>query len=147
MIDFTSQSGASVSIRFAGFEKACNLKEAIALELAKTSINFDISASKTLDDLLDQDITSELINTLKTVVFTLIASKKVRKACFECLKYSTYNDEKITEGLFNNEDTLQDYYEIVINCLKVNVCCFFAKPLTRLMHQAEEKKKKQKSQK
>lgn len=120
MTEITTQSGAEVVINSAPFKDAMALKNAFERELAKTDIKLD-----KLD--LKSDITA-----ISSIIFAIDSSDKIFEAVFKCLSRCTYDGVKITESIFEPEEARGDYYEIVIECVKVNLAPFFKGLSSRL---------------
>lgn len=109
MVEFTTQSGAKVVINIAPFKDAMALKNALEKELALSGKSMNLS----LKDLE--------LGALAPLVLSIDSSENVAKALFMCLARCTYNGEKIIEQTFEPETAREDYYEIVIACMKANV--------------------------
>lgn len=127
MKEFTASSGASVQIGVAGWEATMRLKNAAFRELAK--VGLDIKGMKLSKDM---DI-SGLISAFLAVE----SSPEVYEALWPCLEKSLYNSKKITKNTFEPEEARQDYYEILLEFLKVNFTPFLPKVALKLS--AEEK--------
>jgi hypothetical protein len=112
-----TKSNNDLYLTYATFEKACHLKDTLAFELSKANLLKDIS--------LSQDI-SQLVTILPNIILILDSSKPVKEALFKCLEKCTLNDQKINVNLFNdNPSYISDYYEIVLDCLRINLSPFF----------------------
>ena len=117
-------SGADVVINIADFEDADEVSILIQQELSKGSLNL---AGIKKEDLaggiggLDLSVVEPLIKSFLAVS----GSREVRDAIFKCLSRCLYNGEKITKETFNPAEARADYYEIVFECLKVNLSPFF----------------------
>lgn len=123
-MEFTSGGGAKVVINLAPFDDAMNLKAAVMRQLSKSDIGIDLDKMK-----LDQDIDiTALIRTLAS----LDASPEVNEAAMKCLIKCTYNGEKITKMTFEPAAGREDYYEIMLSCIKENLSPFFRKALSGL---------------
>lgn len=109
MADFQVSSGAKVNIKIASFGEVMRFKNAIQKAFSKSGIKFELSDN---------------ISDLTQIVMLIDSDDDVFRCLFECLKKCTYNGEKITENTFEPEDARQDYYDIVIECLKVNFSPF-----------------------
>lgn len=139
MTEFTATSGAKVKINPADFKSAMALKSAIAKEMSKSE--FEISGFDMQKDINIADFAK--------MALAVDSSPAVYKALFDCLVRCTYDGQKITEAIFEEVDARQDYYEIVIACLKENLLPFFnglvskLKPLMDKLpkNQAEESQK------
>jgi hypothetical protein len=119
-------SGAEVKLAYGGFQASMNLKRAIS-----EAVTSQGDLLKGLDE--DSNI-SEMI----PLVLAADSSERVHDCIFECLKKSTYNKEKITKNTFDeNEDMIQDYYPIVIACIKRNLSPFFPSLFSKFEGQIE----------
>jgi len=108
-------NGDEAVINIASFSNSLSLKNAISKSLLAQGVklaNIDIN---NVDSLLD-------------AIFAADSDEAVNKAIFTCLAKSTYNKEKITFDIFEDEKARENYYEIVIECLKINLSPFL-KPL------------------
>jgi len=119
-MELTTASGAEVRINVADFITSMKLKKAI-VEAVKDS-DIDI-ASIDLDKL-----EVGAIDSILQVILTADCSEKVNEAIFKCLERCTYNSKKINKETFEPVEAREDYYEIIIACLKENLTPFF-KPL------------------
>jgi hypothetical protein len=135
-MEFTTAKGVEVKINMADFITSMKLKKAV-VEAVKDS-GIDI-ASVDLENLKVGAIDSIL-----QVILTADCSDKVEEAIFKCLSRCTYGGQKITKDIFDNTDSekakeaREDYYEIVIACLKENLNPFFA-PLFSKLNELQEK--------
>lgn len=133
MQEYTLKSGKELRLAFAGLTLASKLKRVIQKELIKIdiklpSIDGDIKAS----DIKKINVNSDLINSLKNALFIIDSSEELQDVVFECLSKSTYDKERITKELFDNEDAISDYYEILWRCIEKNLSPFFRNHLTSL---------------
>ena len=110
MSEITTANGVSVVVNIAPFKDAMALKNAIAKELTATGIKLDLKAD---------------VSTLSSLALSVDSSDSVYKALFSCLARCTYGGQKIIEATFEDEKAREDYYEVVIECLKVNLSPFF----------------------
>lgn len=119
-MNFKTENGAEVVLNIASFKDAMNLKNAIGKELSKSDIDL-----KKVD--LNTDL-SEMFN----IILAIDCSDDVFKAIFKCLERSTYDGFKITENTFEDEKAREDYYEVIIECLRINLSPFFKGLTSRL---------------
>lgn len=110
MAEITVPSGAKVNINVAPFLEVMRLKSAIQRSFADSKIEINFN-----------DNISEMVKT----IMEIDSDPEVGKYLFKCLERCTYNGEKITENTFEPEKAREDYYDIVIECLKVNLSPFF----------------------
>lgn len=111
MIEFTATSGAKVKINVADFEDAQNLK--FAIQKALKAEGFEM---KDMGDILSADMWP-----IAKLAMAVDCSKEVNEALWPCLVRCSRNGEKITKQTFEPVDARQDYYEIVVSCIKENV--------------------------
>lgn len=115
MTEFTATSGANVKINPADFKSAMALKSAVAKELSKSE--FEVSGFD-----MEKDVN---IADFAKMALAVDSSPLVYDCLFKCLVRCTYNGQKITEATFEDVEARQDYYEIVLACLKENLLPFF----------------------
>ena len=117
MKEFTTKNGAEVKINDAPFQDAFLLKNEIQKSLAEAKL--DIKIDDNVESLLK--------------AFLLIDSnEKVNQALFKCLARCLYNNLKINQDLFEDTKIREDYYEIVLACLEVNILPFFKSLFSKL---------------
>lgn len=104
--EFTSSSGSKIVIDSAPWKDAKALKKAMQKEAAASG-----EALK-----LDADV-----GTLLSLFLKVDGSDAVDAALWPCLIRCTRNGEKITEQTFDDPEARKDYYEIVLECAKVNL--------------------------
>ncbi len=113
-------------IKPADLQEAFDLLDCVAEELKK-SLGVDIKAdSLKLEgaDLFDMIIKSGM---------SLIGSKKVKEAIFNCLGRSTYKqNERIDFVFFENEERRKYFIPVMIECIKVNLSPFLSGAVMKL---------------
>lgn len=134
----TLKSGATLQANVASFKAANRLLKAIALELARVNLDFDLASLK--------DIGTKDINTLKNVLLQLLASDAVEAAAIECAKKSLYNGQRIIEETFESEMTRPDYLPSMVEVIKVNLIPFFSGLDLALLTSAKPQSNAQKSE-
>ena len=123
--EITFDNGDEAVINIASFSACMGLKNAIAKALLKQDIKLsDLDISK-LDSLIG-------------AILSVDSDEVVNKAIFNCLSKSTYNKERIQESIFEDQKARENYYEILIECLKINLNPFF-KPLISKLNSLQEK--------
>lgn len=130
MKEFTTQNGQKeVKIVSAPFKSATRLKQEAMKCASKLDAfkDLDINNLKTVDG-------AKLIDSLVQLLINLDASQEFENALFECLGYCVYDGfYKITAQLFDDKpEAREDYYEIVSNCIEVNLRPFFKSLATAL---------------
>lgn len=121
MAEFKTQGGVDVKINPAPFGEAIALKNAISKEISLSKMDLDLASLSTGD-----------INGLLPLFFQLDSSPAVNLALGQCLGRCTYNSEKITDKTFEAVSAREDYYEVVLACLKENIAPFFKGLLSKL---------------
>lgn len=106
MVEFVAKSGTKVVINLAPWGDAKRLKAAILKEVASAGLKFDITADA---------------STLVVAFLTVDSSEAVDAALWPCLARCTRGDSKILSSTFDGEEARQDYYEIVSQCVMVNL--------------------------
>ncbi len=124
MQEFTSASGAKVIINLAPFDDAMELKSAVLRQISAADIKIDPNKIKLADDI-------DIEGVIKAVI-AVDCSPEVNAAVMRCLLKCTYDGHKITKATFEDGRAREDYYEIMIACLKVNLIPFFRKVFSLL---------------
>lgn len=133
-MEFTTNNGIKVKINPADFKDAIALKSAFAKEVASANFELDF---KSLSENIDL---AEIVKLAAAVD----SSELVQEKIFKCLARCTYDGQRITEATFEDMAAREDYYQIVIECLKVNLSPFFKglisklSPLMAKLDQAEK---------
>lgn len=123
-------SGAELVIQVADYESGMALHDAFLAKLStlKADINFSaFSNVKSLTELKELDVGLILnlgVREILPALASFAADKNIREAAFVCLARATYNGQRITPALFNDVEARKDFYEIILECLKVNVLPF-----------------------
>ena len=117
-------------INVADWRSAMALKNAIAKEFSAS--DFDLSGidAKSIKDIGNLDL--NVITPFLKVIMQVDSSEAVNAAIMQCLAKSTYNSERITADTFEDTEARADYYEIVFECLKVNLLPFFGGLISKL---------------
>lgn len=129
-MELTTARGTEVKINVADFITSMKLKKAVVEAVKESGIDV---ASIDLDNLK-----MGAIESIIQIILTADCSDKVEEAIFKCLVRCTYNGEKITKDTFEPVEAREDYYEIVIACLKENLAPFFG-PLFLKFSELQEK--------
>ena len=130
-MEFKTESGADVKINMADFITSMKLKKAIQKALLVNKI--DIAS-------LDfSELKSGAISSIFELVLTADSNEEVENAVFKCLARCTYNGMKIEVSTFEPMEAREDYYEVIIACLKENLSPFF-KPLLSKLNALQERK-------
>lgn len=122
-MEFITPSGKKAVINPAPFQDSMALKQSIAAVIATSPIKIDIDfASAKNGDISNIDFD---VAEIAKLIALIDASPLIQEKLFTCLIRCTHNGEKITMATFEPEDARQDYYDIVLACLKVNIAPFF----------------------
>ena len=135
-MEFTTQNGVKVKINPADFVISMKLKNAV-LKAVKDS---GVDVSKI--DL--KKITAASLQPILEVVLYADTNEAVESSLFKCLERCTYNGEKIIRDTFEPIEAREDYYEIVIACLKENLSPFFKNLISKLRSLTPKKSDSQK---
>jgi len=126
-MEFFAPSEKKVVINIASIEESMALKDAIVSEFARSGIKIDV-ALESLNSASDIDFD---VASIARLVALIDSSPVVRDRILDCLKKCTHDREKITLKTFEPEDYRQDYYPVMMQCLKVNLAPFFKGPLSK----------------
>ncbi len=107
-MDINLPSGATATINIAPWKDAKILKRAIEREMSITG-SVDLRTALMVD-----------------------SSEVVDAAIAPCLSRCLYNGEKIIESTFDKAEARQDYYDIIIACVKENLAPLAASLLLKL---------------
>lgn len=134
MKEFKGCNGAKIVINEATWGDVRRLKKVLAIELLKLGIDIDkefLGQSK--ENLM---VGSKLFQLLKDVYLTLEASDDFNNEIMNCLQYCHYDNIQIKEQLFDDKpEAREDYYDMVIGCLEVNLSPFIKKILSKFSNQ------------
>ena len=135
-MDFKTQNGVDVKINPADFLSSLKLKNAVLKSVKDSGV--DISK-------IDLDkINASSLQPILEVILTADTDKDVQDSIFKCLARCLYNGEKIIPETFEPIEAREDYYEIVIACLKENLSPFFKSPISKLRSLAPKRSDNQK---
>lgn len=134
MKEFKGCNGAKIVINEATWGDVRKLKKVLAIELLKLGIDIDKEfLGQTKEYLM---VGSKLFQLLKDVYLTLEASDDFNDEIMNCLQYCTYDNIQIKEHLFDDKpEAREDYYDMVIGCLEVNLSPFIKKILSKFSNQ------------
>lgn len=124
-------NGDEAVINIASIQNALSLKNAISKALLAQGVKLANIDLNNVDSLLDAILATD-------------SDESVNKAIFNCLAKSTYNKEKITLDIFEDENARENYYEIIINCLKINLTPFLKPLISKLKDLVAKKQGSQK---
>jgi hypothetical protein len=109
MKEVTLPSGAKLKITVSSFAVARDLFQAVSEELK--GLHFEHSTE------ID-------IGFFKDLFCTGMASKKIEKCLWECMKKATYNDLRISEDTFEPVEAREDYIPVMLEVAKENLVPF-----------------------
>ena len=134
MKEFKGCNGAKIVINEATWGDVRKLKKVLAIELLKLGIDIDKEfLGQTEENLM---VGSKLFQLLKDVYLTLEASDDFNDEIMNCLQYCHYDNIQIKEQLFDDKpEAREDYYDMVIGCLEVNLSPFIKKILSKFSNQ------------
>ena len=134
MKEFKGCNGAKIVINEATWGDVRKLKKVLAIELLKLGIDIDKEFLGQKEENLM--VGSKLFQLLKDVYLTLEASDDFNDEIMNCLQYCTYDNIQIKEHLFDDKpEAREDYYDMVIGCLEVNLSPFIKKILSKFSNQ------------
>jgi len=116
--EITLKSGAMLELKAASFSAGMKLFKTIAAELKGVDIE--------LGGLDLKEVGAKDINSLKNVIFQLLASDAIEAAFFDCAKKSLHNGQSIVRMTFEPETARGDYLPVVWEVVKFNIAPFFS---------------------
>lgn len=124
MPEFLTNNNKKAVINPAQMNDALYLKRVVFKELASAGIDIESFITKAKNDksLLDGDFD---FNAIIAPIFGLLSSEEIDTAILRCLARCTYDHEKITAETFEKEEAREDYYHLVLECLRINLTPFF----------------------
>ncbi len=134
MKEFKGCNGAKIVINEATWGDVRRLKKVLAIELLKLGIDIDKEfLGQSEENLM---VGSKLFQLLKDVYLTLEASDDFNDEIMNCLQYCHYDNIQIKEQLFDDKpEAREDYYDMVIGCLEVNLSPFIKKIVSKFTNQ------------
>lgn len=121
MKSVTLKSGNTLEIQEADFEKAWDLAQLVAAELAEELPGLKID-SLDVEEILEKDVD---VGKIISVILRLVASKRIYNAIWPCFESCLYNGAKVSRvGTFDNPKSRSDFIPCVIELFKVNVLPF-----------------------
>ncbi len=125
-MEFKSISGKKIVINAADFQDVLELKSAIGRVMSGSDFSFNVDANKSVNE-QEFDVAA-----IAKIALLVDSSPEIQDVMFKCLARCTRGGEKITLNTFEDIDAREDYYEIVIACLKENLRPFFKALLSQL---------------
>lgn len=117
------KSGATLEITMSPFVIGHKLFKAVAKEVGKVDIKIG-SGSKSLEQLMESNVGDEVLNTLKNIFVSILASDEVEELLWVCMERAIYNNQKVTKDLFDNGDIASDYLEVAKEVMVLNLTPF-----------------------
>lgn len=112
------KSGAELEITMASFRDSKKLVDVIAKELKNNDIDI-----KTLN--LESEIDGGIINSFKNIFLGILINPDITEALNKCFAKALYNNKKITEDLFDNDEKARgDYFIICWEVARYNLAPF-----------------------
>ena len=126
----TTNGQKKVTINVAPFKEMCALKSE-AMKCLKSIDKGEFSTLKEGDNM-------KALDKFIDVLISADTSEDFNKALFKCLGRCVYDEfHAITPQFFDdNPEAIEDYYEIVAYCVKVNLTPFFKSLVTALQTSA-----------
>lgn len=118
-------SGSELDMTMAPFQDAHNLFQAVLKELKNVNLDLGLKSNTSFTDFFEKDVTDDLLNTLKNFITSLLASKDIQISLQPCLQRCTYNNQKVTMDLFEDEKAREDFIEVLKEVLVFNLFPFF----------------------
>lgn len=116
-------NGKELRVTVASFARAMELQTAVAEALKGTKLDLTGLSSAGLESEVE-DLAGP-INTMLTGILSVITSKRVENALFECCTTALWGDEKIDRAFFEPEDRRELYFPIMTEIVKANLGPFF----------------------
>lgn len=122
----TTNGQKKVVINVAPFKEMCALKSE-AMKCLKSIDKSDLAN-------IQEGDTSKALDRFIEVIINADTSEDFNKALFKCLGRCVYDEfHAITPQFFDdNPEAIEDYYEIVVKCIEVNLAPFFKSLVTAL---------------
>jgi len=106
----TLTSGKELEVSLPSFEDSTRLRQAVMMDLKGIQISFgDMKSGVPFQGQL---VTQEMLNTLKNLTASLAGSAAIEAALWPCMARGTWDGQKITKDLFENEEAREDFMEI-----------------------------------
>ena len=128
MSELIFDNGSKADIKILPFQEAIELKNVLFKSIADSKISMNSLKGIQTDTL----ITIELIEPLVNSVLFVDSNPKFNEVLMKCLGRCLYNGVKITYQTFEEIESREHYYPIVIELIKVNIIPFFKGLASRL---------------
>ncbi len=117
MVNFVTENDAKVMVNPSSFENVMRLKNSIFKAAKKEGMDFNAFTGKKSSEIE--------IDSFFELAMAIDSDTDVNDALMACLLSCTYNSEKITPKTFEPVKARQDYYPVVLSCLRENLTPFF----------------------
>lgn len=131
MTKFTCENGAEVEIKLASWGETTQLKDSIEQALIKKGFS--------IGDIKIESLEVEAMGQLLQAIMMVDSDPEVRNSIFKCLARCLYNGERITQDTFEPLEARENYYEIVIACIKENLSPLVKRLFSKFKTLADEK--------
>lgn len=112
-------NGDEADVKVLPFKTALKLKNIIGRDVSKQGVSLDFQ----------EDVSKVLFNVIVAIDSSEELHDFIIKECFpRCL----YNGKKITDIMLEEESFRENYYELILEILKVNLLPFFKNLVSRL---------------
>jgi hypothetical protein len=137
----TLKSGQTLQLQEASFTDAWNLTQALARQLGESLPGLKLD-SLDAESIMKQDID---VGKLMGVLAQVISSKDVFALVWPCFKPCLYNEQPVTQEVFQEPKARPDFLPSVVEIVKLNVLPFMSGlDLRSLMPASQAKPKGQK---
>ena len=119
------ESGAILDVSICSFTEGTKLMKAVSKEIKNTPISLGTNVA----DFFKAEVSSEILNTMKNIITSLLSSEDIEAALWPCMERGTYTVggviRKINRDLFEDEKTRADYVPVLKEVLVYNLTPFF----------------------
>ena len=120
----TLKSGATLDITRSPFVIGHKLFKVVTKEV-KENVDLKLGLKgQTLGNLGEFEATDEALNTIKDAFMTVLSSQEIEDVLWECMARVTYNDQKVTIKLFDDEAIQEDFFEVFKEVAMYNLIPF-----------------------
>lgn len=111
------QNGAVLEGSMGSWDEGMALYKAVAREIDGIKLDF----GGDLKGLFEGNMTQETVDTVKSAVARLTASDAIQGALWACMARCTYNKQKVTKDLFEDEKIREDYLPVAKEVMVFNL--------------------------
>lgn len=120
LLNVVLPSGAALEASLAPFADGHRLLKVVSKELESVKFSLDAKVSKLAE------LDGEGLNTIKSAILRLLGSDAVEQALWPCFARATWNKQKITPALFEDETPRGDFLAAAKEVLVYNLSPFFS---------------------